>query len=427
MVFGWGKKKTETKTENIASLRDISFPDVKPIIKDLKESRTKILLSEAKSYREKIKPQIDDIRNLTRDLEKDDLKVDDIDKHLKILVVRGKEQVVSIIKKEASLKLTDVKSIDDVATLERELSQLLKRVGDVLGRQSRVIHIFAKKYAAKLKTTLSSLNSDKEQIHTLLQNHEKFDKKASEIIDEMSLIENLKKQSAKNLEKIKKFKDQIEKTNSKIQSTTKDIDDLKSSEEYKKFHEIKNKISDLSEEQHNIEKEIELDFTKISRPLTKYQYVTSIDKEQKILLEKLIEQPFQVLSPQNKDDVISILYSVRKGVDSGSVSVKDQTKSITHIDEIIASLDSLTTKISEFNKKKETLQKELKIFNSEKLQQKEDELSRYEKDNEDLESRIENLQNETKESNQQIPKSIKTIESLLHSASSIRYTIVDGY
>lgn len=427
MVFGWGKKKTETKTENVASLRDISFSDVKPIIKDLKESRTKILISEAKAFREKIKPQIEEIRNLTRDLEKDDLKVDDIDKHLKILVVRGKQQVVSIIKKESSLKLTDVKSVDDVMTLEKEISQLLKRVGDVLGRQSRVIHIFAKKYADKLKANLSSLNSDKDQIHILLQNQEKFDKKTSEIIDEISHIDYLKKQNSENLEKIKNFSNKIEKGKEKIQTISKEIDELKSSEEYKSYLEIKNKIASLTEEQNEIEKEIDLNFTKISRPLTKYQYVTSIDKEQKILLEKLTNQPFQVLTPQNKDDVISILYSVRKGVESGLVSVKDQTKSITHIDEIISSIDTLITKISDFNQKKETLRKELKIFNIEKLRQKEDDLSKCKKDNEDLESRIHDLQKENEESDQRIPNSIKTIESLLHSASSIRYTITGGY
>lgn len=427
MVFGWGKKKEEeTKTDTVESLRNISLSNVKNIVRDMKTSRNKILINEAKSTREKIIPQIEVIQNLTHNLEKDDLKVDEIDKHLKILVIRGKEQVISIIKKEASLKLPEVKTIDDAIKVEKEVNQLLKRVGDVLGRQSRVIHIFAKKYADGLKVALSNLNSDREQIHTLLKNHEQFDKKTSDILDELSYIDDLKNQTKENKIKIQSLRKQIEKNNNFIQNIKKDISNLKSSNQYNDYMEVKSKLSKLAEDEQLIEKEINLEFTKISRPLTKYQYVTSIDKHQKTLLEQLIYKPFHVLTPENKDDVIIILQSARKGVDSGSVSVKDQTKSLNQIDEITELVGSFIEKISNFNSKKLTLEKELKIFNIKKLEEKESDLSRDTRDNKDLESKIQNLEKELEESIKQIPKSIKKIESGLQNASSIRYTIIDG-
>ena len=70
--------------------------------------------------------------------------MDDVDKHLQILVRRGKNQVISTIKNETSVKFTELKTIDDVLNFDKISSQILKKIGDVLGRQTRVIHIFAK-------------------------------------------------------------------------------------------------------------------------------------------------------------------------------------------------------------------------------------------------------------------------------------------
>jgi len=83
-------------------------------------------------------------------LAKDNLNVDDIDKHLAIIVVRGKKQVIDVIKKDV-VHLPEILSIDDVKKLNSSLNQILKKVGDVLGRQTRVIHIFAKKIRNSVK------------------------------------------------------------------------------------------------------------------------------------------------------------------------------------------------------------------------------------------------------------------------------------
>src|SRR3989304_6519390 len=132
MVFGWGKKKNQEPETSIHEEKKI------------------------------------------KELEQDNLHVDDIDKHLEILVVRGKKQVIDTIKKENSEKLPDIKSYDDVLVLTELLTQRLKRIGDVLGRQSRVIHIFAKKYAIKLKDYLAALNSDRNEMQTMMDMHTKL-------------------------------------------------------------------------------------------------------------------------------------------------------------------------------------------------------------------------------------------------------------
>ena len=154
MVFGWGKKKqVEEPVEHNSVNQNVSLSEVPKIIDDLSKLRESQTLSEIKNLRNNTAPLIDELMKIGIVLEKDNLSVDDIDKHLAIIVVRGKQQVIDILKKDVKT-LMQVSTIADAKKLDYFLTQLLKKVGDVLGRQTRVIHIFAKKYANQLTGTL---------------------------------------------------------------------------------------------------------------------------------------------------------------------------------------------------------------------------------------------------------------------------------
>ena len=144
MVFGWKKKKTQNQEsgQSVSIGKEISFLDIPKLLEEIKSLRTKTMISEIRSFRKIMESQREAILKISKELEKDNLKVDDIDKHLQILVVRGKKLVISTIQRETSENFPEVTSFDDISSLNTRLSQMLKRIGDVLGRQSRVIHIF---------------------------------------------------------------------------------------------------------------------------------------------------------------------------------------------------------------------------------------------------------------------------------------------
>ncbi len=424
MVFGWGKKKKETQEVETAPLeKEISLSEISKTIDGIQELRIKTLVSEVNSFRNRINPRLEELSKIAKQLEKDNLKVDDIDKHLRILVVRGKKQVISIIQKETSNKLGEVKSFEEVTNFNDEAGQILKKIGDVLGRQSRVIHIFAKKYAGKLKIILSELKSDKEEIQRLVSNHENFLKGISEISEDLTKINESKSVIEKRRNRISDFKKSIDENKKRKEEISKEIDDLKSSKEYNSFLDIKNQISNLSSEENSIKNEVESQFTKISRPLSKYSYVSSLEKSQKVLMEKLLEYPSRELTANNKSDVITILNSVRKAVDSGSISTKDSTKSMVQIDETMEMLDGFITKVSEFNEKKKSLEDELQVFDSGQLKQKESESEKTSNEIQDLESKIHMFEAEIDDAEKKIPNLIEDIEKILRSVTSTRYTI----
>ncbi len=425
MVFGWKKKKAQNQeSEQSFSIgKEISFSDIPKLLEEIKSLRTKTMISETKSLRKNMETQREAILKIANELERDNLKVDDIDKHLQILVVRGKKLVITTIQKEALDKFPEVTSFDDISSLNSMLSQMLKRIGDVLGRQSRVIHIFAKKYAAKLKEHLAVLNSEKENLQRFLTNYDVLDNDISLIIEKIESYNNSLKLVEETKTRLVELKNSVQSYAQTIESTNQNIENLKSSKEHTKFLEIKKEIQSLSSQESQIKNQIDLQFTKISRPLSKYEYISSLEKPEKKLLEELANNPFNVISEANKENIVKILYAVRRGVESGSVSVKDSGKSVSQIDETIGVLDNLIMKIDVFMKQKNSLEQKLEIFNVEKLNEEESFLNKTEYNKKDAESKIQNLEKKADETSESLPKTILYIEEKLRNVSKTKYHI----
>ena len=117
MVFGWGKKKKEeTPVEEIPQNKEILLSDVPKILSDLGELRKSQTLTEITNLRNNTEPLIEDLTKIGNVLEKDNLNLDDVDKHLAIIVVRGKKQVIDMIKKDV-VSLPKILSFDDAEKL----------------------------------------------------------------------------------------------------------------------------------------------------------------------------------------------------------------------------------------------------------------------------------------------------------------------
>src|SRR3990170_2450709 len=425
MVFGWGKKKNQEPETSIQEEKKIRLSEIKSTVDEIQSLRAKTIITEIKSFRKNIEENLDAISKIIKELEQDNLHVDDIDKHLEILVVRGKKQVIDTIKKENSEKLPDIKSYDDVLALAELLTQRLKRIGDVLGRQSRVIHIFAKKYANKLKDHLAALNSDRSKMQTMIDKHTKFIDEAAQVVQKITNYDESKMKLKETEKRITDMKNSIEGFEGKIDQTRKSILKLKSGIEYLKYQETQKKLDSLSSEQNQIKSNIDFQFTKISRPLGRYEYGSSLEKPQKILMEKLVVNPFDILTTGNKNDIIKILSAVRKGVEGGTISVKDPEKSIASINETIEMLDGFVQKILEFTDKKNNLQKELELFSMHELKQNEDFLVKTNIEQSDAELKIQRLEQEISEIKKSLPEILMDVEARLRRVSSTKYHVVE--
>ena len=423
MVFGWGKKKEEKTSEEIPLQKQIQLSDVSKITHQILELRTTQILSDIKSIRNNTEPLITEFIMIGNTLEKDDLQVDDIDKHLRIIVVRGKQQVIDMIKKDAAIHLPNIASYDDAENLSVILNQMLKKIGDVLGRQTRVIHIFAKKYAEKLKEILIQMNSNHVEIQQLLKNYDHTQSLSVEILESLKEIVDLENNITKKEQRIAEIHSFIDSLDKKILSFEDSIKKIQTSDEYGKFLDLKQILDEFTVKKNHIKNEINSQFTKISRPLSRYEYVSSLDKEQKNLLSKLIEDPFEVLLSKNRDSIILILENVRKGITSGSISVKDTEKSFSQITETEEALDGFIKQVTEFVDKRKNIQDQMIALESNELSDLTSDLKNALSDKEDSKSKIKTFQDEINESHSNIPKLISNIEVKLRKFSNTAYTI----
>ena len=194
MVFGWGKKKHEKQEVEITpQKKQITLDDIPSIINEIRIIRKKTIIAETKTFRNKIKSSSETILHIAIDLERDKLKVDDMDVHLRRLVERGKKEVISIIKKESVVELPEINSYEDVKDFNIISGKMLKKIGDALGRHSVPINVFAKKYASKLKDDLKTMTDRNDEITTLISNYTELETKAEQLTDTMNKIAESKK------------------------------------------------------------------------------------------------------------------------------------------------------------------------------------------------------------------------------------------
>ena len=424
MVFGWGKKKTEQETIEPQKEKQIKLSEIKGILDDVVLVRTKTIVAEVKPFKKKIESNIGEVLKITNKLKQDDLKADELDKRLQVIVVRGKEEVISTIQNECKVKFSDTVSLDGVLEFNEKTAQILKKIGDVLGKNSKIIHLFAKKYASKLKDILAAMTSIQSEIQELVNNYQKLQNNISEVLSNISLNNELQETLAEKHTRISELKKNAAKYDIKIKELRNEIDKTKTSKEYLDLLKTEKIIDNLESEKNQLKNEINTQFTKISRPLSRYEYVSSFDKPQKQLLEQLVTEPFEVLNPVNKENIVNILLAAKKSVQGGSVSVKDSEKTIANIDETISLLDSYISKILEFSNKKEETEKKLGNFNNKKLETLEKDASKNLSDKQDAESKIQNLEKEILEINQKIPEVIFDIEKKLQTISGTRYKIL---
>jgi len=428
MVFGWGKKKKQDEfNEPVETIRltsqSITLDEIPKVLDELITLRKKTLVAEIKSHRNRLDPQREIILKVANELEDDDLNSDDLDPHFQIMVNRGKKEVIAVIKREFSNPFPEVNSAEDVIRFKKVFSSGINKIGDMLGKHSRLIHILAKKYAKKFTDDFVRLTEDLKEVDSLIANFSETEEYVQKTLE-------LKNNRTKTLEKISKqenrmieLRESLDEKHKQIHGFEKTIDDTKSSSDYKTYQNIQSQLEKFESEKKQIRHHIDDQFTKISRPLGKFVHISSHDKEIKDLTATLASTPYDVLDENNLSSIKKILDSIVIGIDSGSVSVKDVSKSKDGITEIKNAIPNLINTKLKFETKKKDLITKLENFDLKSLQNVEKDL-KHEQDNIlDIESKLKSLEDETLELTNSLPGIIRQIEMNLKDVTSISYII----
>jgi len=418
MVFGWGKKKsTNEAVESTKHEKRISISDINSI---LKENETRLLgkiIEQAKSVKEQIDIERKNIIQTILLFEKDDLNAEDVDKSLKVLIERGKKAVVFGLGRETAVNLSNPDTFPNLANLNLQTGQMLKRIGDTLGINSRVMHVFARKYADKLKEDLADMAKNKRQLQELVDEYTSFEGTSKNILELIEEIKKSKKETADKNLRLNELQKETENHKNTVNNLEQDLRNLKSTKEYQAFLDVKKDIESLKPEKNAVKNEIDLQFSKISRPLGKYSYISSLEKPLKIIMERLVAEPSEVITSENKIAITAILQATVKSVVAGNVSVKDSQKAVEQIEETVGRLDEFINLKNSLAKKMNEFESKLVIFNIKELEEKEKKLTRVKEDIVQSESSFKALEKKVSEESKRTPQIIHELETKLSEIS----------
>jgi hypothetical protein len=424
MVFGWGKKKTTGSIESSQIVKQISLITIDILLEEKKNILINAIIEKTKAIRSEIELSRKAIIQLFLQFESDDLGSKDIDNHLKIIVERGKNAIISGVRKETSKTFGDIIKFPDVTNLNIEVAQFLKRIGDALGPNSRVMHVFARKYADRLKEILADITKNKANLQKLVEEYNTLDTSISKILEDKKKFSDSKKENQIKNNTVMRIKEEIQDSHKSIQILEEEINNLKSSKEYTEFLQIQKNLELLDGEEEKIKKQIDFQFSKISRPLGKYRYVSSLEKPLRSIMEKLIDEPFNIITDDTKDAIIEVLQAVIKSVVAGSISVKDTDKSIEQIEETITMLDEFVKSKNNLSNNRNALKQTI-LFNNKDLEEKEKKLANTKEHKKHLESEIINTENKINETTMLLPQLIKNLESKLEETLEAKFNITE--
>ncbi len=286
-----------------------------------------------------------------------------------------------------------------------------------------MIHIFAKKYANQLTGNLKIMNENSANISKLLKHFESNQLAFDEINEMLNKIKSLNQEHADKTKRNVEILDNLESIKDKQIMLQNSIDEIHSSEDFKKYVALENKLNEFTNQKSKIKSEIDTQFTKISRPLGRYAYASSLDKDQDRILSTLVKNPFDVLTSENSDTIILILENIKKGISSGAISVKDTEKTLSQLTETEESLDGFIQKISGYTDIFNSMKNDLNDLKVQNLASLESEFSKNNDSENDANLKSKTILSEINEINSGIHQLTSKIEDKLQSFSNTKYSI----
>lgn len=317
------------------------------------------------------------------------------------MVQNSKATVVTSLKREASSDLPLLHSAYDAKRFKERLESIMNRFGEVSGSHSKVLNIFMKKYAGKLKDEferLSSLLRDTKSIIT------EFEREAELIVECNNLLNTIsEKTSSVKLNKVE-F-DNISKAVEKLEYDLRELGSaLKSLEDSAEFGEVAHTLTEIDRlkiEEEEFHKQLLHLFGHLSRAITKYSY--GMTKETSKRLRVLSDEPWKIF--EETEDIspyVKLLYEIRKSLELHNITLKDSDKVIQYCDVILKSLPEVQEKTKQRKIKLESLHKDKVNLLVENSVQIKEEIKKYNESIQHNKKLLEQLANKINETNREL-------------------------
>jgi chromosome segregation ATPase len=320
----------------------LSIQQAQDLLQSLESAKVKELSSSLARIKEAAAESLKVIDALAKDMDRENIKLEDLEQKLKSVIEHSKRTVVSSLKREASLELPLPQSANDAKKFKERFENMMKRFGEVSGSHSKVLNAFMKKQSGKMKDEFEFLTKLLDETRATIS---EFDRKREPIIK----CGNILNTSLQKLSSIKLAESLARNAEREIEDIERDLKEVESelavlsaSKEYEQASIGMRGISEAEKKQEEFHAKIRDLFSHLSRAFTKYSY--GITKETEQRLKTLSDEPWQILYEKNVTPYSSLLLEIRRSIDSGQIQLKDSDKALQYIDKILETLADLQHK-----------------------------------------------------------------------------------
>ena len=400
----------------------LSIQQAQDLLQNLESAKVKELSASLAQIQESAVESLKVIDSLARDMDRENIKLEDLEQRLKSVVEHSKRTVVSSLKREASLELPFPQSANDAKKFKERFENMMKRFGEVSGSHSKVLNAFMKKHSGKMKEEFEFLTKLLNETRAIIS---EFDRNREPIIRCGNLLNSvlqkvstikLAESSAKNIER------EIEDIERELEKLESELADLSASKEYEQASISMRDITEAEKKQEEFHAKIRDLFSHLSRAFTKYSY--GVTKETERHLKTMSEEPWRILYEKNVMPYSSLLLEIRRSIDSGQIQLKDSDKVMLYINTILETLPDLQHKAQTIKREIDSFQQlNIEIVYKvkgleQKIMQHTEELARSRKD---LEQQRRQAKDKTEEVDATLRRAAEILIELTGQKYSLRY------
>jgi predicted nucleic acid-binding Zn-ribbon protein len=423
--FGLFRKKEVDASEvrpavAVPAAGTLSIQKTQELLRSIESERVRELSARLAPIKESAAQSLAVLGRLAGDMEHEKIKLEGIEQRFKSVAENARKTVVSSLRREVSTELLLPESANDAKRFKERLETMMNRFGEVSGSHSKVLNAFMKKHAGKMKDEFEVLTKLLNDTKTAMSD---FEQKRAPIVKCNGILNTISQKiaSTKSAEaSVQDMKSEIGRIENELTIFKSQLDKLRNSAEFVEANSTAQRANDVANQQEQFHLQVTDLFSHVSRAFTKYSY--GLTRETEARLHRMSDEPWKMLYESDLSPYSSLLFEIRKSIDSGKIQLKDSEKILQYLDLILKSIPELQSRAGQLRAETETLhQSDTTLVNRAKeLEQ------RIEQDREELTKNLQTIDHQKRqiaEKRDEINTQINETEQILEDLTGQKYSL----
>jgi len=425
--FGFFRKKVRTDDLSIEDsvisappAGALSIQEAQALLQQIESANVRSLAARLSPIKESAAQSLKTIEQLANEMEHEKIKLEGLEQRHKSVVENSRKTIVTSLRREASVALDLPQSVNDAKKFKEKFEAMMNRFGEVSGSHRKVLNTFMKKNANRMKDEFERLQRLLSDAKSVIS---EFDQKRIPLVKCGNFL-NTAAQKASTIKSgenyLRDAETQISQIEEELATTNAEFAALKNSPEFDRAAAVAERRSKVKDQQQVLHNQIHELFSHVSRAFTKYSY--GLTKETEARLNLMSSEPWRILDESDTSPYSSLLFEVRKSVQSGKIQLKDSDKTIHYFDIILQSLPDFQEKAKSLKSDLESLAREDSTLVSktseleERILQRNEEIIKNRHDEE-----LQRRQNE--ERKQEVALLLREAEGIMFDLANQRYSL----